>query len=234
MIGTPPETRRDDDPLSEGEGLRTSPVRVFRYGSVAIALHWLIAAAIMIMIATGLWMTRAINVPETQAQAFSTYQFHKSLGLSILILSAIRLIWRLLHRPPALPSHMSRWERRAARGAHGFFYGLMIALPVTGWMYTSAGWNSNLSAPFQIPTIWFGIFEWPHLPFVASAPEPMRALVADTALTGHELLAWGCVVLIFLHVAAALKHHFIDRDEVLVSMLPWFRTIARVPQKDIE
>jgi cytochrome b561 len=185
-----------------------------RYSAVAIILHWVMALLIIFMISMGLWMHDAIKVQATQMLAFETYQLHKSIGLTLLILTVLRLIWRITHRAPPLPEHMGRWERVAATLSHGGFYLLMLALPLSGWAMVSV-------SPYGLPTIIFGLFEWPHIaPLEAMAnKEAAEALFKDV----HELLAFGTIGLLALHIGAALKHHWIDRDDVLARMLPFLR-----------
>ena len=200
-----------------------------RYGLVSIALHWSTAVLVIAMYPLAWWMTRAINEPETQANAFEAYQVHKSVGLTILVLSVIRVVWRLLHRAPPLPEEMPRWERWGARLTHVLLYVLIVGLPLSGWMYVSAGWNRAMGAAFAIPTLWFNQFEWPHIGFVASLSEARRAVVADVSMNAHELLGWSGILLVAVHVAAALKHHLVDRDDVLAGMAPWVRP-RHIPQ----
>lgn len=191
-----------------------------RYTPVAIALHWAIAVAIFAMIPMGWWMSEAINEPGSQALAYRVFQIHKSVGFLILALTALRLIWRLTHRTPGMPAEMKTWERFAARATHAAFYGLMLALPLTGWLYVSAGWAVATDAPLAVATSWFGLFTVPHLPFIDEASAGLRRAVAYQAMGAHGLMAWGAVVLIALHVGAALKHQFINRDGVLAHMIP--------------
>ena len=182
-----------------------------RYGTVAMAFHWAIAAAILFM----LWLGPFIaSLPETDARQFPLFQLHKSIGLSILILSLLRLGWRVLHPVPALPSHMARWERAAARGVHAVFYLLMIAVPLLGWASVSA-------APLGVPTMWFGLFEWPHIPMLDYLPRAEKRILDPLLIRTHGLFAFAMLGLVVLHVLAALKHHFRDRDNVLKHMLPW-------------
>lgn len=198
-----------------------------RYSIVSIVLHWTIALAIAWMIWLGWWMTDAIKDPAQASAAFKSYQLHKSIGLTILVLSVIRLIWRFTHSFPPLPAHMPGWEAAAARISHLLLYGVMLVMPLTGWLYVSAGWNSAMNMPFAAPTIWFGQFEWPHLPGLTDASDATRAAVAGRAMAVHAALAWGAIALVALHAAAALKHHFFDRDSVLASMLPIIRPLRR-------
>jgi cytochrome b561 len=178
-----------------------------RYGRVAMALHWLIAASILSLLALGAIMTDLPRGPEK----FQLYQIHKSLGITVLALSVLRLGWRLGHPPPPLPGTLAGWERRAARGAHVAFYVLMIGLPVSGWMMVSA-------SPWNIPTQPWGLFTLPHLPWFATYPD--KEALEGVMKAVHETAAWLMAGLILLHVAAALRHHLWLRDTVLLRMLP--------------
>ncbi len=195
-----------------------------RYTAVAIVLHWAIAAAIVGNILLGWWMRQAIDVADTQARAIAAFQLHKSLGLTILALSLVRLIWRWLHAPPPLPAAMPAWEKLAARMTHWAFYALMIGIPLSGWLYVSTQWRGN--GPLNVPTLWFGLLEVPHLFGLNEVTRELRQSYAGLALETHELLAWSMGALLILHIAAALKHHFLNRDEVLAHMLPGRRVAA--------
>jgi cytochrome b561 len=184
-----------------------------RYGGVAIVLHWTIAAAILFMFWLGPYMA---DLPETDPLQFPLFQLHKSIGLTILVLSLVRLVWRLVNPLPALPPRMSNWERITARAVHRLFYFFMIAVPLLGWATVS-------SAPLGVPTMWFGLFEWPHLWFLSDLPRAEKRIVEPSLMTAHGVLAFTMMGLVALHVAAALKHHFIDRDNVLKHMLSWTR-----------
>ena len=182
-----------------------------RYGAVAMTLHWVLAAMILFMLGLGFFMTR---LDETDERTFALFQLHKSIGLTILMLSVVRLAWRLANPIPALPVDMRAWERFAARGVHVLFYVLMIAVPLMGWATVS-------SAPLAVPTMWFGLFEWPHLPFLADLPRAEKRMIEGPLAVTHSLLALAVLGLLVLHVAAALKHQFRDKDDVLKRMLPW-------------
>ncbi|WP_087119539.1 cytochrome b/b6 domain-containing protein [Brevundimonas sp. SH203] len=195
-----------------------------RYSTVAIALHWAIALLIVSMIPMGLWMTSAIESPENQALAYRVFQIHKSIGFLILALTAVRIVWRLTHRPPALPRTMKWWEAFAAGATHVAFYALLLALPLTGWLYVSAGWAVSQDRALEVATSWFGLFPIPHLPGVAELSIQMRRALAFQAMGAHSFMAWGAVVLIILHVGAALKHQFVDRDGVLGHMVPGLKS----------
>lgn len=182
-----------------------------RYGAVAMMLHWLLATMILFMLGLGLFMT---SLDETDPRTFPLFQLHKSIGLTILTLSLVRFVWRLINPIPELPHAMSKWERFAARSVHALFYVLMIAIPLIGWATVS-------SAALAVPTMWFGLFEWPHIPFLADLPRAEKRMIEGPLATTHAILALAMLALVVLHVAAALKHQFRDRDNVLKRMLPW-------------
>ena len=188
------------------------------YSTVAIILHWAIAAAIIGLICAGVWMVDAIKQPETQGLAFVVYQWHKSIGLTVLVLSVARLAWRFVKPPPPLPASMPGWERTAAAFSHTLFYVLMIGMPLMGWAMVSA-------SPLGLPTIVYGLFEWPHIPFLAELDDkkPVETALKTAHMTGGYILAG----LLVLHVAAALKHHFVNRDAVLARMVPGVRPPGR-------
>lgn len=181
-----------------------------RYTTVAIVLHWTIALLLIGQIAGGFFMH---NLPDADPRKFELFQLHKSFGISILLLTIVRLGWRLGHKPPPLPAGMAGWERAAARGAHVGFYFLLIALPLVGWALVSV---SPLAS--SIPTYLFGVVPWPHLPLFETVAD--REAVADAFAEIHEYLAFAAIGLIAVHVGAALKHHFVNRDDVLARMLP--------------
>jgi cytochrome b561 len=190
-----------------------------RYSSVAIFLHWLIAFAILVMVPLGLWMTHAIDAPDERGLAFSAYKLHKSVGLTVLALSLLRLAWRLAHRPPPMPP-MPAWERAAAIATHWALYGLMIAMPLTGWLYISTNWSLQYDRAFDIPTLWFNILRVPELPFFTHLDDIGRRGAAIAILDWHRTLALGALALVGLHVAAALKHQFADKDDTFAHMAP--------------
>lgn len=184
-----------------------------RYNKVAVFLHWAIALLIIGMIAVGLTMG---DYPIKYK--FLAYNLHKSFGITILALSLFRLYWRLTHRAPALPPHMPAWEKLAAHVSHWGFYFLIIAMPLSGWIM--------VSADAKFPTVFFTLFELPQFPLPAAY---------DTTYT-HDMFEWlhywlaiGTLGLLVLHVGAALKHHFINRDTVLRRMLPlWLQRRGKV------
>ena len=184
-----------------------------RYSLVAIVLHWTIALLIIGMMGAGLWMTGAIKEKDTQKLAFDVYQLHKSVGLTILALSVLRLIWRLTHTAPALPGGMQAWERIAAHATHWLFYGLMLGLPISGWLMVSA-------SPWGLPTLFFSGPEVPHLPVLAELDQAGKMLWEGRFKEAHEFMAFGGMALIAMHIGAALKHQFIAKDNIFARMIP--------------
>lgn len=197
-----------------------------RYTAVAILLHWAIAIAIFGMIPLGWWMHEALEDGATRVQATAAYQLHKSIGLTVLMLSLVRLGWRLGHKPPPYPPHMPPWERIAAKATHWAFYALIILMPLTGWLYVSTGWSSHYDRPFEVPTLYFGLFQVPHLFGLASLGDDTRSFLAKTIGFTHSRLAWVMIGLAVIHVAAALKHHLFDQDQVLARMVPGLKPLA--------
>ncbi|MBU1385042.1 MAG: cytochrome b [Alphaproteobacteria bacterium] len=171
-----------------------------RYSTVSLVLHWLIAALVVAQIAL-------ISAHDATEGALSRelVNLHKSVGLSILVLTLARLGWRIGNPAIPIPDSTPRWQKIVARGTHVLFYVLLLAMPLVGWAASSAAGRDIL---------WFGLFEWPALP-IGGGRE-----TAGQLMDLHELAAKGLYVLIFLHVAGALKHHFIDRDNVLHRMIP--------------
>ena len=167
-----------------------------------IALHWLAGALILELIAHGFIM---VHGGLSAATAFDLYQSHKSLGFVVLVLTAARLFARLSSASPA-PAAAPQWERRLAALVQGALYALTIVAIIAGWLVVS-------TSPLPVPTQFFGLFVIPNI-----AP-PDAALFAAATLA-HTLAAWSIAGLVALHVAGALKHHFVDRDDVLTRMLP--------------
>ncbi len=194
-----------------------------RYTAVAIVLHWAIAATILFMIPLGFWMHGRAEDGDIGADVFRAFQLHKSIGLTVLALSLVRLGWRLLNPPPPMPEHMPAWERFAALATHWAFYGLMIGLPLSGWLYVSTGWSIHDEAPLPVATHWFGLIQVPALFGLNQADLDVREAAAESAFTAHYVLAYATIGLAALHVLAALKHHLFDKDEVLAHMVPGLR-----------
>lgn len=205
-----------------------------RYTAVAIVLHWAIAFSILFLFPLGLWMHERAEGGDLSAEVFRAYQLHKSIGLTVLALSLVRLGWRLMNPPPPLPKHMPGWERFVAKATHWAFYALMFAIPLSGWLYVSAGWSIHDDAPLPVATHWFGLFQVPALFGLNQAGVELREDVADSALDAHAVLAYAAMALAALHVLAALKHHLFDKDEVLAHMVPGLRAPfeKEAPPKD--
>jgi len=193
------------------------------YTTVAKTLHWLIAFAIVAMLIVGWTMT---NLPKDSSYKYPLFQWHKSIGITILLLSIFRLVWRLTHPAPPLPAAMPGWEKLAARATHVLFYVLIIGMPLTGWAIVSV-------SPLNLPTIlyggisWFrdipwlyGGIPWPHLPVLPDLEPISKKQIGHTLGDIHGLGAYVLAGLLVLHVAAAHKHHWIDRDDVLTRMAP--------------
>lgn len=192
---------------------KTVSAHAIPYTKVAMLLHWLIAFAIVGLIASGLWMTGAINVPETQRTAFEVYQIHKASGLTVLVLVVLRVLWRLLKGAPPEASFLSPFNRRFAQFGQLALYALMLVTPLLGWALVSASvWN--------LPTIWFGQFEWPHLSFLSDLPREDKGPIEEALKGWHELAALSMGALALGHIAMALKHHFWDGHQILFRMLP--------------
>ncbi len=176
------------------------------YSRVAIALHWAIALMILSLVGFGFLMTQ-----EWMPNRFAIYQWHKSFGILVLVLSLFRLIWRLGHKPPPLPSDMKTWEVAAAKVTHIGFYVLMIAMPLLGWAMVSA-------SKLPIENKLFYLIPLPDLPGVT----PSDALTDRFKLL-HEIGAKLILLLFVLHVGGALKHHFVAKDGTLARMIPALR-----------
>ena len=175
-----------------------------RYNGFAIALHWLLALALVGIFSVGLYMA---DLPFSP-QRLKLYNWHKWAGISILTLSAIRLLWRLSHKPPVLPKSvtlgMPNWQIKAYHATHVLMYALFFIVPLVGWAYSSAA---------GFPIVVFGVLP---LPDFVSASKPLAELIKPW----HQYTAFTLAGLVLLHVAAALKHHFIDKDGLLQRMLP--------------
>jgi cytochrome b561 len=170
-----------------------------RYSGVAIALHWLLALMIVGAFGVGVYMHELPMSPTR----LKLYNWHKWAGVTILALSALRLLWRLAHKPPAdVP--MPAWQAAAAHATHGLLYVLFFAVPLIGWAYSSAA---------GYPIVWFGVLPLPD--FV-----PVDKALAEAIKPWHERAAIAMALLVLLHVAGAIKHQFIERDGLIDRMRP--------------
>ena len=180
-----------------------------RYTTVAIVLHWLIAAAIIFQIILG-W--RAGDGPKGPA-TFAMMQLHKSIGITILLLSLARLGWRWVNPAPPAPVGQPRWEQIASKVVHVGFYVIMIGLPLTGWILVSTS-KTNL------PTILFGAIPWPHLPLLPDLAAGPKHLWHEIGEIGHGVLVKTTYLLLLLHLGAVAKHQILDKDAVFQNMAP--------------
>ncbi len=185
---------------------------VQRYGDVAVIFHWLIALFILALLAVGKYM---VGLEDNDPVRFVLTQWHKSFGITVLILSVLRLLWRFTHRPPPELDSIPGWQQRVASLVHVILYALMFILPITGWIMVSA-------SPLNIDTVLFNVIPWPHLP-VPSGLEAREAIALSFAQY-HELAGMALIAILLAHIGAALKHHFVDNDVILVRMLPQWRS----------
>jgi cytochrome b561 len=177
-----------------------------RYNLVAIILHWVMAIAFLLMLGSGLAMVNLDALP--QSLKFNMYQWHKSLGVLLLLTFFVRIGWRLFHKPPKLPASFKKLDVIGAKLGHWGLYALMIAMPITGWVMVS-------SSVYGLPTIVFGWFEWPHIE-ILSGNETINALSKDA----HEILGWVFIAMIAVHIGAVLKHYIFDKENLLTRMIP--------------
>ncbi len=179
-----------------------------RYTNVAIMFHWIVAALIVANIALA-W----IWPYATDATVRPLIDTHKSIGITVLGLVVLRLLWRLSHRPPALPAHHKLWERRAAHLAHWTLYAVMLAMPLSGWIMDSAFKDAAAH-----PNFYFGLFQWPRIEWIMNLDPATKKLVHDRAGAAHGLIADAIYLLVAVHIAGALKHQYIDKDNELARM----------------
>lgn len=173
---------------------------VKRYTGFAIFLHWLMAILIIGLMAVGFYMS---DLPLSPFK-LKIYSWHKWAGVIVFALLMLRVLWRLTHRPPELPASMAPLMRLMAHAGHGALYLLMLAIPLSGWLMSSAK---------GITTVFFGL--WP-LPDLLSRDLELAHTLGEV----HEFLNVVLIITLVGHVAAALKHHFVDRDDVLIRMMP--------------
>lgn len=172
-----------------------------RYSTTAIVLHWAIALLIFAAFPLGLYLEDMKPSPTT----LKLYSYHKSMGVSVFFLLALRLGWRATHPPPLQPAGMPRWQVIASAAIHHSLYLLMAAIPLSGWLASSAK---------GFPTVWLGLVQLPDL---LGRNKELGELLGGV----HGTLNGIMLLLVVLHVAAALKHHFIDKDGLLLRMSPF-------------
>lgn len=177
---------------------RAALIRTDRYSHVAILFHWTIAALVIFNIVVGIFH-------ESLLEGLPVMPAHKALGMLVLVLTVGRIGWRLANPAPAHPASMAAWERTVAGATHLFFYFLLLAMPLTGWMM-----GGGKSPPRSVDI--FGLFQVPGL--------PVGKPIAGAAHEFHELAGYLFAALVVLHIAAALRHHFMLKDGVLARMVP--------------
>ena len=175
-----------------------------RYTLPAIVLHWLLGVALLGMVGMGLYMT---DLPISPLR-LKLYNWHKWAGITVLTLSVLRLVWRLTHRPPALPEalahNMPAWQRVAHHATHHALYALFFIVPLVGWAYSSAA---------GFPIVVFGVLPLPD--FV-----PADKALAELIKPWHEVSAFAMMGLVVLHVAAAIQHQWLHKHPLIQRMLP--------------
>ncbi|MGH8671878.1 MAG: cytochrome b [Burkholderiales bacterium] len=182
---------------------RESPMNGAAYTRTAILLHWLTALLLIFSFGLGLTMVDM----ELSPQKLKLYSWHKWVGVTVFLVTAVRLSWRMIRPAPALPAGMSGWQAGMARYVHLALYALLFFIPISGWLFSSAA---------GFPVVYLGLIPLPDL------VTPDKALARQIKEV-HEFLAYGLATLIALHVGAALKHHFVERDQVLARMLPMLK-----------
>lgn len=173
------------------------------YTRTAVALHWIMALLIFTAFPLGVYMHDLPLSPDK----LRLFSYHKWIGVTLFLLAVLRILWRATHRPPPLPDAMPSWEKLAAQAVHYLLYALIIAIPLSGWLMSSAK---------GVQTVWFGVLPLPDL--VAKNKE-----LGDLLQGVHVGLNFLLLGLILAHVGAALKHHFIERDEILARMIPFLK-----------
>lgn len=165
-----------------------------RYARGSVILHWLIALLIVLNFVAA-WVSE--DMPKEQAGMIMGN--HKAIGITVLLLTVLRVIWRLMHKAPPLADTLASWEVALSKVTHLLLYVLMLGIPMSGWLMHSAYTGGQ-------PVSWFGLFNWPGLPLVQDKA------TAHSFGEGHEVMATAMLVLLALHVAGALKHRIVDKD----------------------
>lgn len=177
------------------------------YTGIAKTFHWLVFALMSGAFVVGFYMG---DLPMSP-QKLQWVSWHKWCGVTIFVLVLLRLSWRLMNPPPPQTASMSRWQLQASEIMHRLLYVLMLAMPLSGWLMSSAK---------GVPTVWFGLIQLPDL---LEKNKPLGKALEEV----HETLAYIILVFVTVHVLAALKHHFIDRDNVLARMLPGIKPLSK-------
>ena len=186
-----------------------------RYTRIAIILHWLIAAMVISNIILA-WIFH--TAPAEIAQPYTNA--HKTIGITVLGLALLRLLWRIGHRPPPLSPEIPRWQRVAARIGHAGLYFIILAMPLSGWIYDSA-WEYAADVPIDV----FGLFEMPRIGWVVDIPPEPKKVLDVIAGKVHVWLSYLLYVLLGSHLIGAIKHQWFDRVPTLQRMT--FRGVER-------
>ena len=192
-----------------------------RYSTAAIGLHWLIAALLISNIAIA-WYFNTLHGPAVGPPM----DLHRSIGITVLLLSLGRLALRLAVPPPPMPASLTGWERALSKAVHVLFYVAMIGLPLTGWAMVSVG-----PRLIQNPMTLFHRVPWPAIGPLTAVPTAQVHATHEWFEAAHGLLGKMTYGLIVLHVAGVLKHQFLDRDAVVARMAPWLRGRATAPAR---
>lgn len=179
-------------------------MNIQRYTAPAMVLHWLMALLIIGLFGLGIYMA---DLPLSP-QKLKLYSYHKWAGITVLALAVLRVLWRLRHAPPPLPASQPKWQQQAAHAGHALLYLLIAVTPLSGWLMSSA---------HGFTTVWFGVLPLPDL------VEKNKEL-ADVLKLVHRYLNYAFIAVVVGHIAAALKHQWIDRDHTLNRMLPETRS----------
>jgi len=172
-----------------------------RFGVIARTFHWLI----LLMLIGSFTLAISMTGMSLSPRKLQFYSWHKWLGVTIFLLAILRLAWRLANPVPRPPAHMPLWQRRLAALSHASLYALLIVIPLTGWVMSSA---------LNLPVVYLGLI---YLP----SPFGVDRALGEAMLSVHRWLAWGLLALVAVHALAALYHHVVLRDDVLRRMLPW-------------
>lgn len=179
-----------------------------KYHVVAIAFHWIIAILVLFLLFWGHFMT---DLPKGSFERLEAFQFHQSVGLTLLMLTLFRLAWRLKHPALPAPPGLKHWEEKLREFTHIGFYVLLILLPLSGWTIAS-------TSPLGVPIEYFGLFEWPFLPFLTGLENKQQ--IYEVFVEIHHYLGWGIIALFIVHMVGISKHTFILKDDLWKRMIP--------------
>lgn len=177
------------------------------YTKTAISLHWIIGIALVCTFILGFYVSGLPFSP----QRIKLISYHKWAGISIFSFVIIRILWRFTHNPPALPISIPQWQQKLASITHFLLYVFMFSIPLSGWLYSSAA---------GVPVVYFGVIQLPNLIGTDKA-------LASQLKEWHEMLNFIFAAFVLLHILAAVKHHFIDRDDILTRMLPFLKSPSK-------